>query len=131
MNSINMSAQFAQIDSEIAQAQEYLKKLRQLKRLQAAIAKLESETSVPIPAVAESIVTNNDADPWDEPEQIEAPVEPAEPDRLPRLHLVPEPQPMNKDSLRKACQANGIKWRNAKGKNKHLSVEEMKKALAA
>lgn len=31
--------------------------------------------------------------------------------------------------LRKACQAAGIKWRNAHGKGKHLSVKEMTAAL--
>lgn len=31
--------------------------------------------------------------------------------------------------LRKLCQANSIKWRNAKGKNKHLSTAEMREQL--
>lgn len=31
--------------------------------------------------------------------------------------------------LRKACQQHGIKWRNAKGPNKHLSKAEMITAL--
>lgn len=40
------------------------------------------------------------------------------------------PTKMTRDQLRKACQQQGIKWRDAKGKNKHLTVAEMETALA-
>lgn len=50
----------------------------------------------------------------------------------------PQPSPVTVDwailspyDLRKACQARGIKWRSAHGKNKHLSKAEMVAALSA
>ncbi len=38
---------------------------------------------------------------------------------------------MNRDQLRKACQRCGVKWRDAKGKNAHLTKAEMITALTA
>lgn len=35
----------------------------------------------------------------------------------------------NRGELRKLCQAAGVKWRNAHGKNKHLNKQEMLEAL--
>jgi hypothetical protein len=40
-------------------------------------------------------------------------------------------QALTPHELRQTCQRSGIKWRNAKGKNKHLSKAEMVAALEA
>jgi hypothetical protein len=55
--------------------------------------------------------------------------------RLEAAVLTCEPNPLWQTltpyELRQNCQKNGIKWRNAKGKNKHLSKREMIAALEA
>lgn len=43
----------------------------------------------------------------------------------------PDYSAMTRDQLRKACQQQGVKWRDVHGRNKHLTVEEMRSALAA
>jgi hypothetical protein len=58
----------------------------------------------------------------------------------PELQPQSDPQPefmidlinsMTRDELRRECRRQGINWRDAKGKNRHLTVTEMKEAIAA
>jgi hypothetical protein len=65
------------------------------------------------------------------------------PDFCPALPLPPQAQPKTAPKplakpiaptaaeLRKRCTQNGITWRNAHGKHKHLSAQEMRKKLAS
>jgi hypothetical protein len=45
------------------------------------------------------------------------------------IEVVAEQKILTRDELRKACQAVSVKWRNAHGKHKHLTVAEMRSAL--
>jgi predicted secreted protein len=72
-----------------------------------------------------------------EAEQAAPVVEPegvAIPDEVVSPSPVEEPQTLHAldpFQLRKLCQASGIKWRNAHGKNKHLTKREMLALLEA
>ncbi|MBD2019198.1 hypothetical protein H6F43_03240 [Leptolyngbya sp. FACHB-36] len=96
------------------------------------------------------------AAPMEPAAEIEAPIAPMEPDpwetpatvsplptiaplysQPPHLLLLPalpaaktEAVKHTPKTLRDLCQRHGIKWRNAHGKNRHLSVQEMRSRLA-
>lgn len=62
--------------------------------------------------------------------EVDCVISPAE---LAELLPAPEPQPpvkLGRDQLRSLCRELGIKWRDAKGKNKHLTCAEMREQIA-
>lgn len=104
----------------------------------------EYAQSVPAPIEESSPI----ADPWEEPIAVAPVAAMAKTIARPESVLVVEIsdaemeaiaidcdirnyQAMTAPELRKECSAQGIKWRNAHGKSKHLSKAEMLEALGA
>lgn len=123
MQPIDFSAAIADLDQQISQAADYLKKLRKHKR---QLAKIQAEKAA-IAQLNDGVNTATEDSACEQNTAIA--------DTQPVLQLVPAvvatPAPMGRDALRKACQRAGIKWRNGGATGKHLTVSEMQAALAS
>jgi hypothetical protein len=71
-----------------------------------------------------------EADPFHQPEMIAAIPAAMAPVATLTIRTTPAYQAMTTTELRQECQAQGIKWRNAHGKGKHLSKAQMIEALS-